>query len=548
MEQAKEPATQPTFTEGEWLAILPWRTTPLSPLVVDFPAAADPAAAARTANPLTRASLARTLGSASPLLRRMVELEFAMEPISMRPLLKYLPTLFANLFGYYIVLYFNALDAVFGQRQLAAGCVTATFFLIAGSALYIHGHKAFFRARAAGALPKVDDRNGHVFAGLARWIELVSSTENEGTGSVLVTHDSNDQLCPCPSPGCAGGTAQTFAANSVQSAFQPRRRALDSLHHFCSLLLAFGLGPSVLRLYLFISHSVPCHKQRNALRRSLSRHLAHGSRSAPRSSHRRALLPVALPRCAVLGWPCTVRAKRAGTLRTAPCKPGFWLGNPPCERFGDEDADIWAIDRSDCYDRSKHHCRQLHSNGLPALRCLSFHGLLRGARYARCQQRADLAHRGPLPRNTIGAPLCPSARRDIEGRKREAYGTTQGSRHVAVIVLGNQETYGTTFRLRRRLCRRPKYVHRAYYDPRRALGYRKRSRNLHQLGIVLPRVRMCRSSLRRLCPMHAWDDADDDEWEWLTMKTVVARTACKCNLKVATSKCYELQGTILQKQ
>ncbi|KAI9034583.1 hypothetical protein DFJ74DRAFT_649941 [Hyaloraphidium curvatum] len=148
-------------------------------------------------------------------------------------------------------------DGRFGTRQLITGTVAyvvsnfgvtlAVLASVAAAALMERSYGlGSWRVRASGGADGPEERlagdakilDDDVYAGLARWLELVGAPRSDGAVDAegategckelprLLRHDPTDKLCPCPAPGCAGQLL-------------PRVELAEA---FATLFVALGLG------------------------------------------------------------------------------------------------------------------------------------------------------------------------------------------------------------------------------------------------------------------------------------------------------------------
>ncbi|KAI9008479.1 hypothetical protein DFJ74DRAFT_711588 [Hyaloraphidium curvatum] len=198
------------FSAAEWIAIVP---APLSTADdLGEAASADPAAELRAERPLTRVALLHELKGTGPTLL-LTRMQFAFAPLAKLAVPRgamglFLAPCFAA--GAYV---FN--DGRFGERQLALGTVglVLAFGMVFATFLGPTFYPAVRRPRGLGDGGGKQDASSHIWAGIARWLQLVRTPAVAEDGAPdpaavtagLLEHDPSDTLCPCPRPGCSGG-------------------------------------------------------------------------------------------------------------------------------------------------------------------------------------------------------------------------------------------------------------------------------------------------------------------------------------------------------
>ncbi|KAI9033408.1 hypothetical protein DFJ74DRAFT_727632 [Hyaloraphidium curvatum] len=221
------------FTSSEWAALFPAGPAPPQTLSL---ASASPPARPRP-EPLTRAAMLAALEPA-PVLRAVAAAQLALGPWSARLLMPVNLGSAVSMLSMLAPLWvFGA--GTFGTKDLAALSATCVWSCIGmPMLLIIRGTSVKSRAapepddalsvaslpRSGTGEPALDD---HVLAGVARYYHLARmdsdyrksheehkddpehghgtgfSRRNEGT-SLLLAHEPDDELCPCPLPSCAG--------------------------------------------------------------------------------------------------------------------------------------------------------------------------------------------------------------------------------------------------------------------------------------------------------------------------------------------------------
>ncbi|KAI9020286.1 hypothetical protein DFJ74DRAFT_672758 [Hyaloraphidium curvatum] len=110
-------------------------------------------------------------------------------------------------------------DGTFGTRHLAVGA--AAYWINLFGYTLIHFLSGSWRPSADGTGNPLD---GQLAADLVRWAQLVDTAGVPGTDrkleggsepSLLLVHDPEDPLCPCPRKECAGGLPERNAALAV---------------------------------------------------------------------------------------------------------------------------------------------------------------------------------------------------------------------------------------------------------------------------------------------------------------------------------------------
>ncbi|KAI9030196.1 hypothetical protein DFJ74DRAFT_463139 [Hyaloraphidium curvatum] len=97
----------------------------------------------------------------------------------------------------------------FGRRQMVAGTVAVILTYLVGAL-----GPLLLVARTPGTgMGYPSDLDLHAWAGIARWLQLVSRAGDAeaGTASQLVAHDADDPSCPCGLPECAGKLPRSAA-------------------------------------------------------------------------------------------------------------------------------------------------------------------------------------------------------------------------------------------------------------------------------------------------------------------------------------------------
>ncbi|KAI9021316.1 hypothetical protein DFJ74DRAFT_707271 [Hyaloraphidium curvatum] len=213
------------FAPREWLALCPRGQHPMPGGWLSATGAApdggtawkappaDPAAAARASDPLTRDALLREL---PPLFRGLARAQFAIWPVGRRIAVRFYGFHAAALAVLGLGWSFD--DGRFGAAQIAASfagyaCGIAVLAIFP----FIHSNRAGHAGK--GESGDGPDMGNHYLAGLARWSQLVRGVDAAAdrnvevgthleTASKLVSHEENDPFCPCDRSSCAGGIAR----------------------------------------------------------------------------------------------------------------------------------------------------------------------------------------------------------------------------------------------------------------------------------------------------------------------------------------------------